>query len=87
MKRWILKILNKVPTHAMVSGALCSILCSQLFWTLGMKDFAVFVGLWPSTILMFAVVKKLEDEADGEENKQDKKDKENPKPENDRTDQ
>jgi uncharacterized oligopeptide transporter (OPT) family protein len=73
MKRWILKILNKVPTHAMVSGALCSILCSQLFWTLGMKDFAVFVGLWPSTILMFAVVKKLEDKADEKENNSNQK--------------
>lgn len=54
-----LKMLETVPTQAYMSAASASVVLSLLLRLIGKKDAAVFVGQWPATIMLAALMYKL----------------------------
>jgi hypothetical protein len=54
-----LKMMESVPAQAYMSAASASVVLSLLLRLIGKKDAAVFVGQWPTTILLAALTYKL----------------------------
>src|SRR5215210_3990558 len=54
-----LKVMEAVPTRAYLGAAVGSIALSALLRVFGKKDAAIFVGQWPPTFILFALVYKL----------------------------
>lgn len=54
-----LKMMETVPAQAYMSAASASVVLSLLLRLIGKKDAAVFVGQWPTTILLAALTYKL----------------------------
>jgi hypothetical protein len=53
------QIMETIPAQAYLSAALGSVGLSFLLRLFGKKDAAVFVGQWPTTILLMALAYKL----------------------------
>ena len=54
-----LKMMETVPAQAYMSAASASVVLSLFLRLIGKKDAAVFVGQWPTTILLAALTYKL----------------------------
>jgi hypothetical protein len=54
-----LRMMEKIPTQGYLGAALGSMALSAVLRLSGKKDAAVFVGQWPSTFILFALVHKL----------------------------
>jgi hypothetical protein len=54
-----LKTMEEIPAQAYLGAALGAIGLSALLRLLGKKDAAVFVGQWPPTFILFALVFKI----------------------------
>ena len=54
-----LRMMEAVPTQVYLSAALGSMGLSALLRVLGFKDMALFVGQWPPTFLLMAIVHKV----------------------------
>jgi hypothetical protein len=54
-----LKMMETIPAQAYMSAASASVVLSLLLRLIGKKDAAVFVGQWPTTILLAALTYKL----------------------------
>lgn len=54
-----LKMMETIPAQAYMSAASASVVLSLLLRLIGKKDAAVFVGQWPTTILLTALAYKL----------------------------
>ncbi|HLH21422.1 MAG TPA: hypothetical protein VK066_02805 [Chloroflexota bacterium] len=54
-----LRMMEKVPTQVYLGLALGSVLTSAGLRVAGKKDAALFVGQWPPTLLLLALVHKL----------------------------
>ena len=54
-----LRMMEKVPTQAYLGLALSTIAISALLRIAGKKDAALFVGQWPPTLILMALVHKL----------------------------
>jgi hypothetical protein len=54
-----LRMMEQVPTQVYLSAALGSIGASFLLRLLGFKEMALFVGQWPPTFLLMAMVHKV----------------------------
>jgi hypothetical protein len=54
-----LRMMEQVPTQVYLGAALGSIGASLLLRLLGFKDMALFVGQWPPTFLLMAIVHKI----------------------------
>ena len=54
-----LRVMEQVPTQVYIGAALGSIGCSLLLRLFGFKDMALFVGQWPPTFLLMAMVYKV----------------------------
>lgn len=59
MQQRYLAMMETVPAQAYLSAASGSVLLSFLLRLIGKKDAAVFVGQWPTTILLMALAYKL----------------------------
>ncbi|MDQ3809759.1 MAG: hypothetical protein M3336_05665 [Chloroflexota bacterium] len=53
------RVMEAVPTQVYLSAALASIGTSAVLRLLGFKDMALFVGQWPPTFLLMAMVHKI----------------------------
>jgi hypothetical protein len=53
------RMMEKVPTQVYLSMALGAIGLSALLRLAGKKEAALFVGQWPPTFILFALVHKL----------------------------
>lgn len=54
-----LKLMETIPAQAYMSAASASVVLSLFLRLIGKKDAAVFVGQWPTTILLAALTYKL----------------------------
>jgi hypothetical protein len=54
-----LKLMEEVPTQTYLRAALVAVGLSALLRPFGKKDAAVFVGQWPSTLILLALAYKL----------------------------
>ncbi len=54
-----LQMMEKVPTQAYLAAALSAVGLSALLRLAGKKDAALFVGQWPPTLILLALVHKL----------------------------
>ena len=54
-----LRMMEKIPTQTYLGLALGTIALSALLRLAGKKDAAIFVGQWPPTFILFALVHKL----------------------------
>ena len=54
-----LKMMETVPAQAYMSAAASSMVLSLFLRLIGKKDAAVFVGQWPTTLLLMALSYKL----------------------------
>jgi len=54
-----LEMMETIPTQAYMSAAAGSVVLSMLLRLIGKKDAAVFVGQWPTTLLLMALTYKL----------------------------
>jgi hypothetical protein len=54
-----LRMMEQVPTQVYISAALGSMGASALLRLLGFKEMALFVGQWPPTFLLMAIVHKI----------------------------
>jgi hypothetical protein len=54
-----LRMMEQVPTQAYLGAALGSIGASLVLRLLGFKEMALFVGQWPPTFLLLAMVHKV----------------------------
>ena len=54
-----LRMMEAVPTQVYLSAALGSMGLSAVLRLLGFKDMALFVGQWPPTFLLMAIVHKI----------------------------
>ena len=53
------RMMEKVPTQVYLSAALGSLTLSALLRLAGKKDASIFVGQWPPTLILMALVHKL----------------------------
>ena len=54
-----LRMMEKVPTQVYLSAALGALGLSALLRLAGKRDAAIFVGQWPPTLILMALVHKL----------------------------
>ena len=55
----LMRSMEAVPTQMYWSLAMGSVLASALFYLLGKRETALFVGQWPPTFLVLALLYKL----------------------------
>jgi|DewCreStandDraft_1066081.scaffolds.fasta_scaffold02324_11 hypothetical protein len=54
-----LSVMERIPAQAYFWLAMGSIVSSALLFIMGKRNWAIFVGQWPSTFLLLALVYKL----------------------------
>ena len=55
----VMRSMEAVPTQMYWSIAMGSVLASAIFYLLGKRQTALFVGQWPPTLLVLALLYKL----------------------------